>query len=315
MVVGILIALNLNNRNEEKKSLAKIESIFERVFEELESSIDETTELFRVNEELDSLRYMVVMNKLTLDDLKSFDSPDYNGIFDLNLNFRSVSLTQKSYDQLMQNIDNVPQEYLPLIDELVTLYETDKRRLWERQEELYAALKENIRKRAELEFYQNKYDLVLLANDQGFQDYILKDPRFKAETVHWMEAIKGQINHVQTFRERALKCYEMISSKLDLESKSAKWKIEETLIDSYNGKYRTSWGETIEQTVKNGYPYIKWGENDEFLIHKVDENTFAYGNLYLKFHVKNDSVFISSNRFNYGEDKGRFASKILNDSL
>ena len=124
VVIGILIALQVDSWNEEKKSLAKIDSILDKVFRELESNIDETTELFQVNEKRDSLRHMVVMDKITLEDLKSYDNPDWNEIFELNVTYRTVSLSQKGYDQLMENIDNVPQEYSGLVDELVILYET-----------------------------------------------------------------------------------------------------------------------------------------------------------------------------------------------
>ncbi|WP_445384912.1 hypothetical protein ACT6NV_13205 [Robiginitalea sp. IMCC44478] len=317
VVVGILIALDLNNRNEERKSLARIESIFEKVLEELDSNIDETTVFFQANQHMDSLRYMVAMNKITLEDLKSYDSPDWNYIFELNKTYTSVSLTQKAYDQLMQNIDNIPQEYLALVDELSTLFETEKRRILEIQGLLYDALNENIRKRSELEFYQNKYNLILIANDKGFQDYILKDPRFKAETVHWMDAVRSQIDQVIIYREHALKCYDMISSKFGLESKEAKWKIDDEFIASFKGNYILSWGDTIEQTVKNGYPYLKWEgytSDSGYMMHKVDETTYLYSYLYFNYRVKNDSVFIYSPRFNF-DDKGWLATKILNDSL
>ena len=53
---------------------------------------------------MDSLRYMVAMNKITLEDLKSYDSPDWNYIFELNKTYTSVSLTQKAYDHHKQEL-------------------------------------------------------------------------------------------------------------------------------------------------------------------------------------------------------------------
>ena len=312
VVIGILIALQVDSWNEEKKSRAKIDSILDKVFRELESNIDETTELFQVTEKRDSLRHMVVMDKITLEDLKSYDNPDWNEIFEINVTYKTVSLSQKGYDQLMENIDNVPQEYSGLVDELVILYETHKRKVWEEQEILFAAEKENYRNRAELEFYQNKYNLVLLANNKSFQDYILNDSGFKAETIHWIEAVKAQLIFAQIYRTQALKCYEMIASELGLESKSSKWKIDDEFIDSFEGEYITSWGESIVQTVKDGYPYVQWGKDSpEYMTHKVNENTYYFDNFYMNYQVKNDSVFIYSPRFNYIGDKGWLATKIL----
>ncbi|PTM07761.1 MAG: hypothetical protein DA407_09935, partial [Bacteroidetes bacterium] len=42
VVIGILIALNLNNRNEQRKTEAKVEIIFGEIMEELISDIEET---------------------------------------------------------------------------------------------------------------------------------------------------------------------------------------------------------------------------------------------------------------------------------
>ena len=65
VVIGILIALNLNNRNEERKTEVRVELIFENIMEELTSDIDKTTYVMRYYSRRDSMIYLVQNNRIT----------------------------------------------------------------------------------------------------------------------------------------------------------------------------------------------------------------------------------------------------------
>lgn len=68
VVIGILIALQINNWNEQHKSDAKIDVLFEKVLIELVANINETQKVFQNSKYLDTLGYLVIYNNLAYDD-------------------------------------------------------------------------------------------------------------------------------------------------------------------------------------------------------------------------------------------------------
>lgn len=68
VIIGILIALNLNQRSEQRKVEAKIDTIFEDVLDELGKNIDDTNDLIRFYQIKDTVFYLILNDKLTYND-------------------------------------------------------------------------------------------------------------------------------------------------------------------------------------------------------------------------------------------------------
>jgi len=76
VIIGILIALNLNQRSEQKKAEAKIDAIFEDVLIELENDINNSTSLIRIYQRKDSVASLVLKADLTFEDYTNENSTE-----------------------------------------------------------------------------------------------------------------------------------------------------------------------------------------------------------------------------------------------
>ena len=300
IVLGIWIALQLNNWNEERKTKAEIKSIFARVLTELENNIKESTDLFRFMYETDSLSFLLLQSKLSKEDITLDYLSDSHPIIELNTAFRTLSLTQNSFNQLVGNIDNIPDEYMYVVDELVLLYETRKRKILSRQNLLLHDERENMRERTKLPFYTNKYELLLNDNEDYF-DYVLKNTEFKGQINIHLQLYYSQLEKASSFRTQAIKCQRLISSILKLDDRGFKWNTDSRTKRIFEGKYLTFWGDTVMCYVKNDLPYQIWqyGTQDEhqMMVHHFEDLKFFDVDLYQRYVTKEDSVLIFTNRF------------------
>jgi len=116
VVIGILLALNINNRNQQKINDDKITNILKEIQQDLVGDVERSKGIFDRFRESDSIQDLILNDKYTYDDYKSKKSrrlPFWYVDFVINTN---------GYDNLMRNIDNVPDKYKTLLKDLKTLY-------------------------------------------------------------------------------------------------------------------------------------------------------------------------------------------------
>ena|SRR5210317_2206666 len=89
VVIGILIALQINNWNEQQKSEAKIEILFEKMLIELAANINETQRVFEYSQHIDTLGYLVI-RQLAFPEGSSHEV---------------VFLSTRAYDNLLMNME------------------------------------------------------------------------------------------------------------------------------------------------------------------------------------------------------------------
>jgi len=116
VVIGILIALQINNWNEHRKENKKLHSIL------LQIKSDLTTDLEVVNNTTQSYKRKDSIIKLILD--QHIEPSTFSRIGGSFAPFSSIvlDLNTSGYEQLQANIDQVPENYKPLIRLLNTIY-------------------------------------------------------------------------------------------------------------------------------------------------------------------------------------------------
>lgn len=119
VVIGILIALNLNNRNERRKAEAEVEIIFGEIMEELISDIKATTMPMEYFAPRDSVIHLVLSDNVNFDDYRYAKVPKLNDLLDW---YNRVNLSQHAYDNLVSDLDIVPDRFKPVIKDLNVLY-------------------------------------------------------------------------------------------------------------------------------------------------------------------------------------------------
>jgi hypothetical protein len=122
VVIGILIALSINNANELRKNENEINSILKQVRSELATSIQESDRIMKNYMKKDSLIYLVKTNKVTYDDYKN---KKIEGLTGIAMNFIPLDIQNDGYLNLMTHIKNTPKDLDTILRSLKEVYVQD----------------------------------------------------------------------------------------------------------------------------------------------------------------------------------------------
>ena len=117
VVIGILIALQINVRHQQYSNKKMVERIFEEVLEDLAADTRVINRYLLRGEKRDSIGVEVIENKVTADDYQNEDYLDL-----ITFAFEPVSFSKNAYDRLINNLEIVPEKYLELVEELQGIY-------------------------------------------------------------------------------------------------------------------------------------------------------------------------------------------------
>ena len=117
VVLGILIALYINNWNEERKNEEKLISIFIEIQDDLSKDILRLDEILPWYKERDSLIYLVLNDSLTIEDY--VDNPS---ISDITYNYELLDIHDNGFNNLMNNMNYIESSHKPIVDKLKDLY-------------------------------------------------------------------------------------------------------------------------------------------------------------------------------------------------
>jgi len=202
VVIGILIALNINNANEKRKNQEKITTILKEIQTDLVTDITESIILFERFNWADSIQDLIINNKYTIEDYKSG-----NAEF-LELYYDSHEVQTNGYDNLMRNIDNVSEEHRTLLKDLKHLYVTVKSDLDVSNRRIQKTVYDNVDT-----YYKQKWaQQNLLGNwtDEAI-DYYLNDLNHKNQVLSYMNDYRWVFRQSQSFRVNAINAYKAIA--------------------------------------------------------------------------------------------------------
>ena len=138
VVIGILIALQINNWNEQRINEEKITSILKEIQTDLVKDIEYSKIIFDYHIYTDSISKLILNDKYTSDDYKT------GNFILIGYNYRDFKTITNGYDNFKQNIDNVPEKYSSIINDLKNLYETEKATIDVYNERIRATVYKNI---------------------------------------------------------------------------------------------------------------------------------------------------------------------------
>ena len=210
IVLGILIALNLNNRNEQRQAEARIELILNDLMTELLADIEETRMPMNYFARRDSTIQLVLTDRVTFEDYAQGRIPYLNNLIRF---YNRVNLTQKAYDNLIREMDAVPDQYQPLIKELDQLYNYNKTFVEETNEQLSDFIEEN-------QLYgMRNYPWFYSRNQAEWEQSItfkLEDFRYKNQVNEYQNnGTYNQLRMSLMYRRKAIECYELVASLLN----------------------------------------------------------------------------------------------------
>ena len=214
VVIGILIALNINNRNELRKNEQTV------IFNLQEIQNDLLTDIARSHEWLiDDYEYQVIHDKIfdfenpwTIEDMINHETTilGFGGFTYLNLN--NFIISRNGYESLIRNIDKMSLKYKPVLKDFEILYVS----IAEKAAVVNNRMRETEYAQTDFVFNQNWWMYYLEHDEvsQEFYDYYINDDRYKRFAIKYMNDI-SRVNAVsQQFRMKAIETYIKIDSLL-----------------------------------------------------------------------------------------------------
>ena len=291
VVIGILIALQINTWDEERQTDKKIISLFKEIQTDLLKDILNVEVLIASYKTKDSLIYLVLNDKVSREEYKS----EPENLFSLIADFRDLNFNTNGYDILKLNADDIPPTYKPEYDTLTKLYEELRITLEGQNRRIGNAVFENIEY---LSDNKEWFSSTSWSSNDTIIDYFLHDPFYKNRVKEFGTLIDS---YYQIYKIDAIKAYEQLGviTKTDtpLPEHLQTYVVDPEILSPYLGVYihgDTTREETIKVTEK-GFFY----EDDEYKLIHVGGDTFSFPETY------NVGVTFQKN------DNGEFAGLII----
>jgi hypothetical protein len=299
VVVGILIALNINNKNEQKINDDKITSILKEIQQDLVIDIERANKLFDNFIRADSIQDLILNNKYTYNDYKSKKART------LGFTSSAFEINSNGYDNLMRNIDNVPKKYQPIIKDLKHLYVRNIN-----ISNMYnARIREAIYKNFDNLWNANNWVLESIKGRRPDEaiNYYLNNPLYKKMVALHMNDRKNIIVLSRNHRIAAIEAYNKINELTEstdsipkivaLESKDT------SFLNNIVGNYKIKdsigvrWAKNIKIINKGNKIHFVDKYRDRELIYNKESNFLLKGTIiYVQFNKpKKGALFISRN--------------------
>jgi hypothetical protein len=271
VVIGILLALNINNRNELNINDTKIRNILKEIQQDLVSDVERSKYIFNQFIQVDSIQDLILNDKYTYDDYKSGNA------YPLGMNYIDFVINNYGYDNLMRNIDNVPEKYQAILKDLKNLYVTKKTNI-----DVYnTRIRETVYKNIDDLWNQHSWFLESsrgVITDEGI-NYYLNNQQYKSRVGKYINGRYNTFNDSQRYRFKAIETYlkikeliqnvDSIPKSLALESADTNYL--NTIVGSYKIKNSLGvyWPENVKISKENNKILFKdKNVEQELLYHK-----------------------------------------------
>jgi hypothetical protein len=205
VVIGILIAVGINGWYNASKNEDKIKNILIQAQQNLLVDIKDASRIFNRFIEIDSLSRNILTDSVSVE--TALWAIDFNDVYvDFN--------TDKSaFQQLVNNLENIPKKYAALFPEFVNIYEVIQSDIDASNANLIAIATDSKFDRLYSdpkfsEYYMGKY------SKKEYVAYILSDPFLKNKTIDYAQSFARVASSANNFRALGTSLYKKIDSLL-----------------------------------------------------------------------------------------------------
>lgn len=289
VVIGILIALQINNWNEQQINDAKITSILKEIQQDLVSDIERSKLLFDRFIRDNSIADSILNNKFKADDY----TYEYVSKKNLGFNYSNFDLVinTSGYDNLMRNIDNASQKHQPILKDLKELYVKIKSNIDIQNAQLRETVYKNIDQEYKLSDWWLQKRNGIVPDDKI--NYYLNDIKYKSLVDRYILDRGNIVRFGQIYRFKAIESYnkiqnliqstDSISKILGLEPKN------EIFMNSIVGTYKIK-----DTSLVNWHKDLKISKEGKDLHFIVKSE-----NVDLKLEHHKESIFILRGTYSY----------------
>ncbi|OIQ30852.1 MAG: hypothetical protein BM564_01175 [Bacteroidetes bacterium MedPE-SWsnd-G2] len=213
VIIGILIALQINNYNEERKSQEQLTSTLLLVHAEIAQNIKDIDGMFLDFYQTDSIVNDIMHNRLNPDNYKKRE----RHIDPLNY-WTSLDVRDHIFQKLILNTNNIPDKYKELISDLQKLYTYDKEFVQSSSNEMMEFVQDYAEwKKSNTNWYQYTYGRIKPElTDEEIAFYFTNNSTYKNFVCHYIYRSGMLLESVTTFRHEAYKIYKNLAKTLNL---------------------------------------------------------------------------------------------------
>ena len=260
VVIGILIALQINNWNEKKNNNAKIETLFDQVLQDLEQdikTIDGT--VFYLNKK-DSIAELILDSNYKINEVTGFQNGELTNFFNMSDNFSQAT---NGYNSLMNAINIIPKKYNSILKNLTPLYTYKAEKVYEPMESL-TNLKDEIKKN--FMFNQPWYHDVLSKKPNKEAFAFVEQALFKNMVASYKERNIEYIISLNFLKSASIISYAEIHDAIFSKESLPKFmprhaiKISNETLDAYTGCYNEG-GIDMDITIERKGNFLTFGDS------------------------------------------------------
>ena len=237
VVLGILIALYINNQNDQRKERERFDQVLAEVEKELEANISETRTYISWFAITDSLFLKVLIDSLDID---NYNGVQGNRLRTLAYTYSFAILKDDSFKKLSQS-NNLTLEQEQLFNELSDLNNSIER-IEERRKYMIEGHKKNLTTIKKYDWFRN---MVFSADDKTANDYYLNDPEHYNSSTEYFILTSDYSRALMGYDKKAVRVYEKIYKYLDglgiRHSDSLLFQYDHQDYKHYMGKYNSQW--------------------------------------------------------------------------
>ncbi|WP_334056718.1 DUF6090 family protein [Polaribacter sp. P097] len=262
VVIGILIALSINNWNQQIEDEAKITSILKEIQNDILIDLETSNMIFDYHVFTDSVAKNILNNKYTAEDIKDID------FIPIGYNYRDFKTTTNGFDNLSNNLDKIPEKYKHLLPEVKNLYISLKTTIDVYNVKIRSTVYTNVDDLAGFNWYQDYLKNEL--NNEAI-DYFLNDVKYKNLVGAYMGYRSNIFQISNEYRVKAIDLYLEIHKAINSTTKipeivNYKSKSSNNYIGSYRLKETVNpdgiWDANLKIVARNEELVIVFPENN-----------------------------------------------------
>ncbi|MAD97148.1 MAG: hypothetical protein CMB99_07480 [Flavobacteriaceae bacterium] len=299
VVIGILIALQINNWNESKKNHEKVDKLLVKIQKDIKTDITEIKDLVSFYNKKDSIIKLVLNNQIPRKEYEVQSDHLHLLIFDMEF----VRPKKESYSNLIRNQDIIPPEYDFLLEDLTILY-NDLYSYIQNREEVFEKRTSKFR-----DYLFENHDWFSMQKPRHKNseriDFLMTNVRYKGMVeAYRTDGIHNYMRISQAYADKAMTVYEKINKVLNSGPLKSDFSIQ--LKSDFYGNYKT--------IANQNFPLLKIGtktftkNKDTIKLFPYSKNKFFLNNYFFRIQRENDTTFLYTTGYLYG--KKPFAYKI-----
>ena len=278
VVIGILIALQINTSSQQKTNRDHIESILKSVYYNLESDMaNPINRYIGFCEFKDSLNNLLLTQDLSFKDYElSGQGPRGLGRL-LTYEIEPFQFEDQAYERLMANMEIIPKEYMPIVEMLQDVYSKEVPVVNEVAIEIKSFVDEIEDK------YQTNFDWYSNTDDVHFKqkvDYMLTNPKYLNDVRRHQYIIDHLLGHLNTLKTNVSIAYSKIHNELMYNEPFSEiidrfYFPSEDELDKYTGNYVSESNSSNSMRFVSKEYYLTLSDGNSVKLIKIGDNKFA----------------------------------------